>query len=121
MTKNIQLKIFVIIVAALLVSISSYAQSNYHFKNFSDVEKLSNNQVTDFFQDSYGFMWIATDDGLNRYDGRSVKIYKNIQGDDESLPDNVLTIFHLKAHLQFIEQFWITREEYGLLQANLDL
>jgi ligand-binding sensor domain-containing protein len=88
MTKNIQLKIFVIIVAALLVSISSYAQSNYHFKNFSDVEKLSNNQVTDFFQDSYGFMWIATDDGLNRYDGRSVKIYKNIQGDDESLPDN---------------------------------
>jgi len=85
---NIQLKTISILIAILFVSTSSYCQSNYHFKNFSDVEKLSNNQVTDFFQDSYGFMWIATYDGLNRYDGRSVKIYKNIQGDAESLPDN---------------------------------
>ncbi len=88
MRKNIQIKIYSIIITILLVSTSSSAQSNYHFKNFSDVEKLSNNQVQDFFQDSYGFMWIATADGLNRYDGRSVKIYKNIQGDAESLPDN---------------------------------
>ena len=35
-------------------------------------------RVKDFFQDSYGFMWIATDDGLNRYDGRNTKIYKNL-------------------------------------------
>ena len=88
MRKNIQLRVFLIISAILLLSTSSYSQSDYHFKNFSDVEKLSNNQVSDFFQDSYGFMWIGTDDGLNRYDGRSVKIYKNIQGDAESLPDN---------------------------------
>ncbi|MGB5894080.1 MAG: two-component regulator propeller domain-containing protein, partial [Ignavibacteriaceae bacterium] len=88
MRKNILVKFYSIIVATLLISTSLYAQSNYHFKIFADVEKLSNNQVTDFFQDSYGFMWIATEDGLNRYDGRNVKIYKNVQGDVESLPDN---------------------------------
>jgi len=88
MKKKFQLKVKILITILLVVTSINIAQNNYHFKNFSDVEKLSNNQVTDFFQDSYGFMWIATDDGLNRYDGRSVKIYKNIQGDDESLPDN---------------------------------
>jgi len=65
-----------------------FAQQNYQIKNFVDIEKLSNNQITDIIQDSYGFMWIATADGLNRYDGKTVKIYKNIQDDDESLPDN---------------------------------
>jgi len=83
-----KLKIKFIIITLLVFTSIIIAQSNYHFKNFPDVEKLSNNQVSDFFQDSYGFMWIGTDDGLNRYDGRSVKIYKNIQGDAESLPDN---------------------------------
>ena len=64
------------------------AQQNYHFKKFSASEELSNTNVSDYFQDSYGFLWIATSDGLNRYDGNSVKIYKNVQGDVESLPDN---------------------------------
>ena len=81
-------KIKLLAIIILLSVTYTIAQNNYHFKNFSDVEKLSNNQVTDFFQDSYGFMWIAHEDGLNRYDGKSVKIYKNVQGNDESLPDN---------------------------------
>jgi serine phosphatase RsbU (regulator of sigma subunit)/ligand-binding sensor domain-containing protein len=88
MKNTVQFMVFLIIIVVLLLSMNSYAQDNYHFKNFADVEKLSNIQVSDFFQDSYGFMWIATDDGLNRYDGHSVKIYKNIQGNAESLPDN---------------------------------
>ena len=81
MQRVFQIKIKLLIIAVPLFVISVSAQNNYHFKNFPDVEKLSNNQVSDFFQDSYGFMWIATGDGLNRYDGRSVKIYKNVQGD----------------------------------------
>ena len=88
MRKYIQVKIKLLIAFTFLYIISISAQSSYHFKNFQDVEKLSNNQVSDFFQDSYGFMWIATGDGLNRYDGKNVKIYKNVQGNVESLPDN---------------------------------
>ena len=78
------------ILIAILIINSTFikAQQNYHFKVFPESEKLSNLRVQDLFQDSYGFMWIATADGLNRYDGKSVKIYKNIQEDDQSLPDN---------------------------------
>ncbi|MBU2491576.1 MAG: SpoIIE family protein phosphatase [Bacteroidetes bacterium] len=82
---------FVRILILLSISLTLInAQQNYQFKNFSEAEKLSNTTITDFFQDSYGFMWIATEDGLNRYDGKSVKIYKNRQGDETSLPDNAV-------------------------------
>lgn len=40
------------------------------------------------YKDHYGFVWIGTYDGLNRYDGSTVKIYRNIYGDNQSLDDN---------------------------------
>lgn len=39
-------------------------------------------------QDKQGFLWIGTYDGLNRYDGSRVVVYRNIPGDPTSLPDN---------------------------------
>ncbi|WP_448697499.1 two-component regulator propeller domain-containing protein [Mucilaginibacter sp. AW1-3] len=49
---------------------------------------LSNNAVTTIYKDHYGFMWIGTYDGLNRYDGSTVKTFRNIYGDNQSLNDN---------------------------------
>ncbi len=52
---------------------------------------LSNNYVTAIFQDSHGFMWFGTADGLNRYDGYQFKIYKNQPDNPASLSDNRVT------------------------------
>ena len=79
--------LYILIIIILSVS-SITAQRNYHFTGFSDLEKLTSNRVNDFYQDSHGFLWMATPDGLNRYDGRNIKYYKNRQGDEHSLPDN---------------------------------
>ena len=49
---------------------------------------LSNNAVTSIYQDYNGFMWFGTYDGLNRYDGYSFKIFRNIIGDTTSIGDN---------------------------------
>jgi signal transduction histidine kinase/ligand-binding sensor domain-containing protein/DNA-binding response OmpR family regulator len=49
---------------------------------------LSNNAVTSIFQDHNGFMWFGTYDGLNRYDGHTFKVFRNIIGDSTSLQDN---------------------------------
>jgi len=54
---------------------------------------LSNNAVTSIYQDHNGFMWFGTYDGLNRYDGYTFKIFRNIIGDSTSLKsNNVYTI-----------------------------
>ncbi|OKS84934.1 hybrid sensor histidine kinase/response regulator transcription factor [Mucilaginibacter polytrichastri] len=49
---------------------------------------LSNNSVTNIYKDRHGFVWIGTYDGLNRYDGSTVRIFRNIWGDARSLNDN---------------------------------
>ncbi|MEE9429912.1 MAG: SpoIIE family protein phosphatase [Melioribacteraceae bacterium] len=51
---------------------------------------LSNNKVKYLFQDSFGFLWIGTDDGLNRYDGYEFKVFKNDPGNSESINSNVI-------------------------------
>lgn len=48
---------------------------------------LSNNGVTALFKDSRGYMWIATYDGLNCYNGYSVEIFKN-NSNKNILPSN---------------------------------
>lgn len=52
---------------------------------------LSNNAVTCIFQDSRGFMWFGTFDGLNRYDGYSFKVFRNRLDDSTSLIYNWIT------------------------------
>lgn len=49
---------------------------------------LSNNAVTCIYRDHNGFMWFGTYDGLNRYDGYSFRVFRNIIGDSLSLADN---------------------------------
>ncbi|MFH1197854.1 MAG: two-component regulator propeller domain-containing protein [bacterium] len=58
------------------------------FNNLTIEHGLSQNMIRSFIQDSRGFMWIATWDGLNRYDGYNFKVYKNIIKDPRSLRVN---------------------------------
>ena len=43
-------------------------------------------------QDKFGFLWIGTQDGLNKYDGYPFKVYRHNEGDSTSLPKNFITI-----------------------------
>jgi PAS domain S-box-containing protein len=63
------------------------------FEHLSIENGLSQNAGLDIFQDSRGYLWIGTQDGLNRYDGYSFKIYKHDPDDPKSLSHNsILTI-----------------------------
>ena len=66
------------------------AQQKYNFEHISMPGGLSNPAVWDIVQDQYGFLWIATSDGLNCYDGYNFKIYKNDPRDRNSLPNNAV-------------------------------
>jgi signal transduction histidine kinase/ligand-binding sensor domain-containing protein/AraC-like DNA-binding protein len=59
---------------------------------------LSNSSVNCFYQDYLGFMWIGTDDGLNKYDGLKFEIFRN-NLDKSSLDNNkVNCIFEDSQH-----------------------
>ncbi|AFM02700.1 putative periplasmic ligand-binding sensor domain protein [Bernardetia litoralis DSM 6794] len=55
---------------------------------------LSQSTVNDILEDRDGFVWIATDDGLNRYDGQKFTIYKHIRSDATTIPDNIVKKLH---------------------------
>lgn len=70
----------------------AYAQKPYlYFNRISTQNGLSHNKVNCIIQDSRGFIWIGTDDGLNRYDGNYFTIFRNIPGDSTTLSGNIIT------------------------------
>jgi PAS domain S-box-containing protein len=51
-------------------------KQNIRFKHLTIDDGLSHSWVHSICQDRYGFIWIGTDDGLDRYDGYNFRIYK---------------------------------------------
>ncbi|MDR2003571.1 MAG: response regulator [Prevotella sp.] len=60
----------------------------FFFKKYQVEDGLSHNSSWCILQDSYGFMWFGTSDGLNRFDGRKFKVYRNDIQDSFSLGNN---------------------------------
>jgi len=60
------------------------------FEHYTTTEGLSSVQIRAITQDKYGFIWIATSDGLNRYDGRQFTSYRHQAGDSNSLTNNII-------------------------------
>ncbi len=61
-----------------------------HTKTFTVGEGLSQSNVTSLLQDSRGFLWIGTQDGLNRYDGYEFTVFKHEHADTNSISNNVI-------------------------------
>ncbi|MFH4965684.1 response regulator [Gaetbulibacter sp. M235] len=68
---------------------------NAHFINLTREDGLASNFVRVIDQDSYGYMWFGTDNGLNRYDGINMDLYRNNRQDASSLSNNhIVDILH---------------------------
>jgi signal transduction histidine kinase/ligand-binding sensor domain-containing protein len=64
---------------------------------------LSHSTVNCILQDSYGFMWFGTEDGLNRYDGHDFTVYKHSPDDPHSLSRNrVWSLFEDSAGVLWV-------------------
>jgi ligand-binding sensor domain-containing protein len=73
------------------------------FTHINSANGLSTDFVRNILQDSRGIIWICTIDGLNRYDGHTFKIYKQIPGNPNSLPGN--DIWNIKEDKK--GNFWV--------------
>lgn len=78
----------------LLLTISAGelpGQNGIRFERLSLEQGLSQTSVFSIAQDRQGFMWFATQDGLNRYDGYSFLVFRHDPLDSTSLSDNYIT------------------------------
>jgi len=88
------MKKIIITFISLIIGILSRAQTvneHYYFKNLSSQNGLSQNTVSAILQDSKGFMWFGTKDGLDRYDGVSFRHFKYDRNNPRSLGNNFVT------------------------------
>lgn len=81
-------KCAILIIFFLFLNCTVIHSQAIQVEKISIPEGLSNTTVKGLFQDSYGLIWIPTEDGLNVYDGYKIKIYKNIPGNPKSIVDN---------------------------------
>ena len=84
-------KIFVLIIL-FIPFINLYTQINgLEFSHITSEEGLSYNTITQILQDSRGFLWISTFNGLNRYDGYNFKIFSPEISDPNSISSQTVT------------------------------
>lgn len=86
------------------------------FKSLTTLDGLSQNDVNCVFQDSRGFIWIGTHDGLNRYDGYNFKVYRMQPRQENGLVSNIVfTITEdQEGHL------WIGSSDNGICKFDVD-
>ncbi len=73
------------------------------FEHLSMKDGLSMNPVMDIIQDARGFLWFGTQDGLNKYDGYSFKVYKTSDTDQTTISDNFITALCLDKY----KRLWV--------------
>ncbi|MEO5564950.1 MAG: two-component regulator propeller domain-containing protein, partial [Chitinophagaceae bacterium] len=69
----------------LFLQVALAQRNEFNFINFSSKNGLSSNTVNVILKDRYGYMWFATEDGLNKFDGVNFTVYRNNPGDTTSI------------------------------------
>lgn len=75
---------FNLVVMFFLASIVCFSQNITTFKKINQTTGLSNSRITGIAREEGGFVWIGTNNGLNRFDGLEIKIYNKKNSNLES-------------------------------------
>lgn len=96
----------------LVTGVAAFSQTNAllqesappRFESLTREDGLSNLSVSSVVQDSRGFLWLGTQGGLNRYDGRRVTAFRHDPFDSNSLPHDLVQTIHYE---EAKERLWI--------------
>jgi len=108
-------KILLMFFVAFITILNAQAQNlRIKFDNISLEDGLTQSSVYCILQDSKGFMWFGTLDGLNRYDGYAIMRYRNNPQDTTSIPENSInTLFEDSKGV-----LWIGTRGKGMSRYN---
>lgn len=97
---------------------SSLEKNSQHieFDRLEQVKELQNYTVNSIIQDDIGFMWFGTLNGLIRFDGYKIKVYRNDFKNNRSLSSNAIIALAKDHH----GNIWIATQGGGLNKFNID-
>ncbi len=78
--------------AVICMAFTAAAQENTRFRHIGEKDGLSNSSVNTIYQDESGMIWIGTSDGLDRYDGNSITVYRPTDGSTGIYSNNIREI-----------------------------
>ena len=88
---------------------------HYTTKNITTDNGLADNNIHCIIQDSYGFMWFGSEEGLHRYDGYTIEIFRHKASDPNSIAANVVRALYEDN----FGRLWIGTDEGGLSVFDL--
>lgn len=91
--KGFQTYVSIFCLLFMLVPDSLSGQNGYSFQYFSKKDGLSQVSVFAIAQDSSGFMWFGTRDGLNRFDGYQFKVYKHEETSNSIVSNDIRALY----------------------------
>ncbi|MCD7971552.1 MAG: response regulator [Candidatus Azobacteroides sp.] len=99
-----------------LIIFLSFTHASY-FRSYQVEDGLSHNSVWAVMQDSKGFLWFGTNDGLNRFDGKAFRIFKEDQEDSLSIGNNFIHCLKEDSQRRFLVG---TKEGLYLYHADFE-
>ncbi|MCW3091798.1 MAG: hybrid sensor histidine kinase/response regulator [Ferruginibacter sp.] len=116
-------KINILIVVVFFVS--GLSGQSYYFRHYQVENGLSNNATICSLQDTKGFLWFGTKDGLDRFDGYSFKVFRNSPDDSGSIGNNFIHCLYEDANGMLwagtengLYGFDAITEKFNLLQVS---
>ena len=90
---------------------------NFSYSQLSEfTSELSSKKINTTIQDSYGLTWIATEEGLNMFDGKIVHYFESILADDKTIINNsIQNIIELKNK----ELLFISKDGISIFNRDL--
>lgn len=79
-------------------------ENNFRVVNYGAQDGLSQSAIRSMAQDDQGYLWLATESGLNRFDGLNFKVFKHDPDDKNSIPYQSIKSIYFDHH----HKLWIT-------------
>ncbi len=95
------LLVIILICNTLFTNYDNKVQASVvNFKNITIEDGLPQSSVETIFQDSKGYIWIGTHNGLSKYNGKKFKTYVYKEDSAESIANNIITTIKEKNYMK---------------------